>query len=81
MNDAQRTHMAALRDRYRQRGMDVHGFDGEDNLLHVVVYGRITGAEIAVHTIALDGHMGEEAQPDSASPNEVVHADEEPGRP
>jgi hypothetical protein len=55
--------MAALRDRYRERGMDVHGFDGDDNLLHVIVYGRITGAEIAVNTIVLDGHMDEEAEP------------------
>ena len=62
--------MAALRDRYRERGMDVHGFDGDDNLLHVVVYGRITGAEVTVHTIALDGHLDEDAEPGSASPNE-----------
>jgi hypothetical protein len=80
MNDAQRARLAALRDRYGVRGMDVHGFDGDNNLLHVVVYGRITGAEIAVHTIALDGHVDEEAQADSASANDVVHADEQPGR-
>ena len=80
MNDAQRARLATLRDRYRERGTDVHGFDGGDNLLHVVVYGRITGAEIAVHTIALDGHVDQEAPVDSASPDDVVHADEHPGR-
>ena len=80
MNDAQRLRMAALRDRYRERGMDVHGFDGDDNLLHVIVYGRITGAEVAVHTIALDGHLDEEASPDSAAPSNVTHADEQRGR-
>jgi hypothetical protein len=80
MNDAQRVRFAALRDRYRERGMDVYGFDRDDNQLHVVVYGRITGAEVAVHTIALDGHMDEEADPDSASPSEVVRAEEHPGR-
>jgi hypothetical protein len=80
MNDAQRARLAALRDGYRERGMDVHGFDGDDNLIHVIVHGRITGAEIAVHTIALDGHLDEEPQPDSASSNNVVHADEHPGR-
>ena len=47
--------------------MDVHGFDREDNLLHVVVYGRITGAEIEVHTIALDGRMDDGAESESAS--------------
>jgi hypothetical protein len=78
MNDAQRAQLAALRDRYRERGMDVHGFDEDDSLL--LVYGRITGAEIAVHTVALDGHMDEDAQPDSASPDDVVHADEETRR-
>ena len=52
--------------------MDVHGFDGDDNLLHVIVYGRITGAEVAVHTIALDGHLDEEASPDSAAPSNVT---------
>lgn len=57
-----------LRDRYRERGMDVHGFDGDDDLLHVVVYGRITGAEVAVHTVSLDGEMAEDAQADPASP-------------
>jgi hypothetical protein len=80
MNDAQRARLAALRDRYRERGMDVHGFDGDDNLLHVVVYGRITGAEVAVHTIALDGHVDEDAPPGSASPNDVEHADEQTRR-
>jgi hypothetical protein len=64
MNEAQRARLATLRDRYRERGMDVHGFDGDDNLLHVVVYGRITGAEVAVHTIALDGVIAEDQQPD-----------------
>jgi hypothetical protein len=80
MNEAQRARIATLRDRYGERGMDVHGFDGDDNLLHVVVYGRITGAEIAVHSIALDGRMDEEAPPDSGSPADVVHADEPPRR-
>ena len=80
MNDAQRVRFAALRDRYRERGMDVYGFDRDDNQLHVVVYGRITGAEIAVHTIALDGHMEEEADVGSASPSGVVHPQEHPGR-
>ena len=80
MNDLQRARLAALRDRYRERGMDVHGFDGDDNLIHVIVYGRITGAETAVHTIALDGHLDEEAEPDSASPDDVAHADEQRGR-
>ena len=80
MNDAQRARLATLRNRYGKRGMDVHGFDGDDNLLHVIVYGRITGAEVAVHTIALDGHLDEEGEPDSASPNDVVHADEQRGR-
>ena len=79
MNELQRARLAALRDRYRERGMDVHGFDGDDNLLHVVVYGRITGAEVAVHTIALDGHIDEDEQPDSASPHDVLHADERLG--
>jgi hypothetical protein len=79
MNEVQRARLAALRDRYRERGMDVHGFDGDDNLLHVVVYGRITGAEVAVHTIALDGHIDEDEPPDSASPNDVLHADERLG--
>jgi hypothetical protein len=79
MNDAQRARLAALRDRYRERGMDVHGFDGDDNLLHVVVYGRITGAEVTVHTIALDGHLDEEAEPDPVWSTDVVHADERPG--
>jgi hypothetical protein len=80
MDDAQRARLATLRDRYRERGMDVHGFDAGDNLPHVIVYGRITGAEIAVHTIALDGHVDEEAPLASASPDDVVHADEDPGR-
>ena len=79
MNQAQRARLATLRDRYRARGMDVHGFDGDDNLLHVIVYGRITGAEIAVHTIALDGHMDEEAPSDSASPKSSRPAGEQPG--
>jgi limonene-1,2-epoxide hydrolase len=73
MNDAQRARLATLRDRYSERGMDVHGFDGDDNLLHVIVYGRITGAEIEVHTIALDGQLDVEARADSVSPNDVVH--------
>jgi hypothetical protein len=80
MNEAQQARLAVLRDRYSQRGMDVHGFDGDDNMLHVIVYGRITGAEIATHTIAPDGHVDEEAQSDSASPNDAVHADEHPRR-
>jgi hypothetical protein len=80
MNDAQRARLAALQDRYRERGMDVHGFDGDDNVLHVVVYGRITGAEVAVHTIAVDGHVDEEPQSDVASARDVVHADEQPRR-
>ena len=67
MNDAQRTRLATLRDHYRPRGMDVHGFDGDDDLLHVVVYGRITGAEIEAHTIAPDGSMDDEPRPDAAS--------------
>jgi hypothetical protein len=68
MNDVQRARLAALRDRYRERGMDVHGFDGDDNLLHVVVYGRITGAEVAVHTIALDGHIERTSSPTRPHP-------------
>jgi hypothetical protein len=80
MNDAQRARLAALRDGYRERGMDVHGFDGDDNLLHVVVYGRITGAEVAVHTIALDGHLDDDAQAGSASSDDVVHTDEQAPR-
>ena len=60
MNDAQRAALATLRKRYSQRGMDVHGYDGDDNALHVIVYGRITGAEVTVHTIALDGHTEEQ---------------------
>ncbi len=59
---------------------DIVAFDGDDNLLHVVVYGRITGAEIAVHTIALDGHVDEQAQSDPAPPCDVVHSDEPPRR-
>ena len=61
MNDTQRACLATLREQYSKRGMDVHDFDGDDNLLHVVVYGRITGAEVEVHTIALDGQMDAEA--------------------
>ena len=61
MNDAQRACLATLRDRYRERGMDVYGFDGDDDTLRVIVYARITGAEIAVHRIALDGQVEEEA--------------------
>ena len=60
MNDAQRAALATLRKRYSQRGMDVHGYDGDDDALHVIVYGRITGAEVTVHTIALDGHTEEQ---------------------
>jgi hypothetical protein len=80
MNETQRACLATLRERYGKRGMDVHDFDGDDNLIHVVVYGRITGAEVTVHTIALDGHLDEDAEPDSASPNDVAHADEQRGR-
>ena len=80
MNEAQRARLATLRDRYGERGMDVYGFDRDDNLLHVVVYGRITGAEVAVHTIALDGHMDEEAPSDSASPEMSRPAGEQRGR-
>jgi hypothetical protein len=80
MNEAQRARLPTLRDRYGERGMDVHGLDGDDNLLHVIVYGRITGAEIAVHTIALDGHIDEEAPSDSTSPKSSRHAGEQPGR-
>jgi hypothetical protein len=46
----------------------------------VIVYGRITGAEVAVHTIARDGHLDEEAGLDSASPGDVAHEDEQSGR-
>ena len=67
MNEAQRARLATLRDRYGERGMDVYGFDRDDNLLHVVVYGRITGAEVAVHTIALDGRIHDEAAPDTTT--------------
>jgi hypothetical protein len=76
MNDAQRARLASLRDRYGERGMDVHGFDADDNKLHVIVYGRITGAEIAVHTIALDGHMIEDEQSESASTSDAVRPEE-----
>jgi len=76
MNDAQRARLASLRDRYGERGMDVHGFDGGDNKIHVIVYGRITGAEVAVHTITLDGHVTEDDQPESASPRDAVRAEE-----
>ncbi len=68
MNDAQRARLATLRDRYGERGMDVHGLEGDDDVLHVIVYGRITGAEITVHTIALDGHVEEDVDPGTASP-------------
>jgi hypothetical protein len=64
MNETQRACLATLRERYGKRGMDVHDFAGDDNLLHVVVYGRITGAEVEVHTIALDGQMDAEAPAD-----------------
>ena len=64
MNETQRACLATLRERYGKRGMDVHDFDGDDNLLHVVVYGRITGAEVEVHTIALNGQMDAEAPAD-----------------
>lgn len=63
MNDAQRAGLATLRSRYGERGVDVHGFEGKDDAIHVIVYGRITGAEIAVHTIALDGRIDDEAPP------------------
>jgi hypothetical protein len=63
MNDAQRARLADLRNEYRERGMDVHGFEDDDNVLHVVVYGRITGAEVAVHTIAFDGRVTEDEEP------------------
>jgi len=76
MNDAQRARLASLRDRYGERGMDVHGFEGGDNQLHVIVYGRITGAEVAVHTIALDGHVTEDEESESASPSDAVRAEE-----
>ena len=76
MNDAQRARLASLRDRYGERGMDVHGFDAGDNKIHVVVYGRITGAEVAVHTIALDGHVTEDEESESASPRDAVRAEE-----
>jgi hypothetical protein len=80
INGAQRARLEALRDRDGERRMDVRGFDGDDDLLHVIVYGRTTGAELAVHMIALDGQLGEEGEPDSASPHDVVHADEQRGR-
>jgi hypothetical protein len=80
MNEAQRARLATLRDRYGARVMHVHGVDGDNNLLHVIDYGCITGAEIAVHTIALDGQMNEEAPSDSASPESSRHAGEQPGR-
>jgi hypothetical protein len=70
MNDAQRARLANLRERYRERGMDVHGFEGNDDVLHVVVYGRITGAEVAVHTIAFDGRVTEEASSDPRAAEE-----------
>jgi hypothetical protein len=67
MNDAQRAALATLRTRYGQRGVDIHGFEREDNTMHVIVYGRITGAEVAVHTIALDGRIHDEAAPDTTT--------------
>ena len=39
--------------------MDVHGFDGEGDVVQVIVYGRITGAEIRVHLIGPDGRLDE----------------------
>jgi hypothetical protein len=39
-------------------------------VLHVVVYGRITGAEVAVHTIAFDGRVTEEASSDPRAAEE-----------
>jgi hypothetical protein len=60
MNEAQQAALAVLRTRYAQRGVDLHGFEGEDSAMRVAVYGRITGAEVAVHTIALDGHIDDE---------------------
>lgn len=62
MNDTQRTRLATMRELYRQRGMDVHGFEQDDSLVHMVIYGRITGAEVEVHTIALDGQLDAEAR-------------------
>jgi len=68
MNDAQQAALATLRARYGQRGVDIHGFEREGNVMHVIVYGRITGAEVAVHTIALDGHIVDEAAPGTSTP-------------
>jgi hypothetical protein len=68
MNDAQRAALANLQTRYAHRGVDVHPFEGQDNTMHVIVYGRITGAEVAVHAIALDGHIDDEATPDPTTP-------------
>ena len=68
MNDAQRATLAALRKDYEGRGVDVHGFDGEDDVVQVIVFGRITGAEIRVHRIAPDGRVSEdEATPEPRS--------------
>ena len=39
-------------------------------------YGRITGAEVAVHTITPDGHVTEEEQPDPAPPSDALRAEE-----
>lgn len=64
MNDTQRARLATMRELYRKRGMDVHGFEQDDNLVHVVIYGRITGAEVEVHTIALDGRLDAEGTPE-----------------
>jgi hypothetical protein len=57
MYDAQRARLATLRDGYHNVAWTSTASTGGDNLLHVVVYGRLTGAEVAVHTIALDGHL------------------------
>ena len=59
MNDAQRASLAALQKDYEGRGVDVHGFDGQDDLVQVIVYGRITGAEIREHLIGPDGRLDE----------------------
>jgi hypothetical protein len=46
----------------------------------VIVYGRITSAEFAVHTIALDGRIDEEARSDSVSQNDVCRGTRSPSR-
>ena len=66
MNDAQRASLAALQKDYEGRGVDVHGFDGEGDVVQVIVYGRITGAEIRVHLIGPDGR--DETTPAPRSP-------------